>query len=267
MAAKPGFPGFIQLARRMGTKAMHAVKRSGGRKEISDNSLGQRTIAADKWVEDVVIAELRRAKAECVLVSEEAGEIELSKNPEWTVVCDPLDGSANYKRGLPFYCLGLCYTPFGGSVKDVKEAYVLELVGGEEFFCRKGKGAFRNGKRMKASNVERLGEAVVSLDLAKGSLRNGAKLGLLRAGDFRRFGPDLLDMCYCACGRLDGFVDARSSLSAIHACGVALMEETCVVSDEKGKRIDADLEVNERMNVVAAGTKRLHGQLLAALKR
>jgi len=260
---------FLPLARRIGKLAMAAIRKEGGRREIAENPLGQRTIAADKWIEDIVAAELRRSGIPCVLVSEEAGVVEISKNPEWAFVCDPLDGSTNYKKGIPLYCLGLCYAPVGGRMRDVREAFVLELVRGEEFYCAKGKGAFRNGKKMQASKVARMRDAILSLDFNQegGTIGRQRKIGLLGCKDHRRFGPDLLDMCYCACGAVDGFVHVKKSLSAIHASGAAMLEETCVVTDTRGKPLDAALRVDACVDVVAAGTMGLHKELLAAVGR
>jgi fructose-1,6-bisphosphatase/inositol monophosphatase family enzyme len=119
------------------------------------------------------------------------------------------------------------------------------------------------------SAVKRMRDAIVSLDFHKEIVYRqiGAKgqLALLQCMDHRRFGPDLLDMCYTACGAIDGFVHGCETLSAVHASGVALMQEGCVVSDRRGNPINVELDVKARMSIVAAGTKELHAELLAAL--
>ncbi|MDD5317168.1 MAG: hypothetical protein PHF51_00365 [Candidatus ainarchaeum sp.] len=262
---------FLALARRVAEKAVKAAALPGGRRKLSRNPLGQTTILADKRIEDAAVSELRASGIPCVLVTEEAGLVGISRKPEWKFVLDPLDGSENYKRGMPPYALGLCYAPIRGRMGDVREAYVAELTGGDEFYARKGKGVFRNRVRAHASKVKSLADAIVSLDFndeEEGNRLSAAKkAALLECSDYRRFGPDLVDMCYAACGSLDGFADARRTLSLVHASGIAILSETCVVSDEKGKPIRSKLEVGECTAVVAAGTRELHAELLSALKR
>jgi len=262
---------FLPLARRIAKKAVLVAGREGGARELGENPLGQLTIRADKDLEELVAGELRRAKIPCMLVTEEAGLIEISREPEWKFVLDPLDGSENYKRGIPIYCMGLCCAPAKGRFRDVAESYVFDLARGDEFYSRKGAGVYRNGKRARPGRAERMSEAIVSLDFnmewTRGKISPAAKLALLGCADHRRFGPDLLDMCYTACGGVDAFVDARASLSAIHASGVALLREDCVLTNEKGEPPDFALEVDARTGVVAAGTKKLHSELLAALRK
>lgn len=262
---------FLPFARRIAGKAAAIARRKGGGKMVGRNPLGQMTIRADKDLEELVANELKRAKIPCVLVSEEAGLIELSKEPEWRFVLDPLDGSENYKRGIPIYALGLCYAPINGRMPDVRESHITDLSHGDEFYARKGKGVWRNGVRVKPSKVSSMREAILSLDfhheIRYRHLSEKAKLGLLECADTRRFGPDLLDICYTACGAIDGFVHGCETLSAVHASGIAMLQEDCMVTDRRGKKIDVPLEVEAPMSVVAAGTRSLHSELLAALRR
>jgi len=262
---------FLPLARRIAKKAVLVAEREGGARELGENPLGQLTIRADRDLEELVAGELRRAKIPCILVTEEAGLIEISREPEWKFVLDPLDGSENYKRGVPIYCLGLCYAPITGRFPDILESYIIELNTGDEFYARKGGGAYRNGKRARPSRASDMRGAIISIDLHNEIMHNEisprATLALLECTDHRRFGPDLLDMCYTACGGVDGFVHGCRTLSAVHASGVALMDEDCTVTETDGKPIAAKLEVDEPMGVVAAGTKKLHAQLLAALRK
>ncbi|VVC72220.1 Fructose-1,6-bisphosphatase/inositol-1-monophosphatase [uncultured archaeon] len=262
---------FLKLAKRIGRKAVKTALLPGGREKLSTNPLGQTTIKADKRLEDLVISELRASKIPCVLVTEEASLVKISGKPEWKFVLDPLDGSENFKRGIPPYALGFCYAPIKGRADDVLESYIIELCSGEEFYARKGKGVFRDGVRVHASKVKSLPESIISLDFndepSSKKSRAEEKIALLGCSDYRRLGPDLVDMCYTACGGLDGFVDPRKTLSLVHASGVAILSETCIVTDEKGKPIRSKLEVGECTAVVAAGTKELHAELLSALRK
>lgn len=264
---------FLGVAKRIGQKAMQVARETGGGEYVGVNPLGQKSIKADMELEALVAAELRKAKIPCILVSEESGVIEVAtpKNAKWRFVLDPLDGSENYKRGIPTYALGLCYAPLSGRQPDVIESYIINLVSGEEFYSLKGKGVYRNGKRVKPSKLKKMLDAIISIDFYHEALDRripeDVQIALMKCADHRRFGPDLVDMCYAAAGGVDAFVHARGTLSEVHASGIALLAEDCVLTNEYGKPINAKLEVEERTGVVAAGTKELHASLMAALKR
>jgi len=258
---------FLQLFRKIARKAKKAVEESDS-KEVGTNPLGQRSMRMDMAVEQVVMEELK--KLNCALLSEETGMKEFSRKPKHVFVVDPVDGSENYRRNIPIYALGICVAPYGGNVSDVTESYIYDLVRGEEFYAAKGRGCWRNGKRVKASGVKEIEESIVSLDFYDKveAVPDSVKADLLKMTmDYRRFGPDLLDMAYVASGSLDGFIDVNGTLSVIHASGPAIMSETCVVTDESGQKIRAKLvDVKDSLSIVAAGTKELHAQLLKLVK-
>lgn len=273
--AVPAFD-FLGLARRIGGKARRLAARGGGLEVVGKNTLGQGTIRMDADLEAVACEAIGRAGIPCTLATEEAGLVEFSLEPKWRFALDPLDGSDNYKRGIRGFCLGLCYAPEGGNAGDVREAYIIELNTGDEFYSRKGRGAWRNGKRVHAAKTKRMIDATVSIDTIADwpwseprpfPLSKEGALALWSFRDHRRTGPDLLDMGYTGSGCLDGFVEAVGGLSAIHASGFAFMKETCVVTDGYGKDIRVPLEVEACTSVAAAGTKELHSAIVAALKR
>lgn len=263
--------GFIDFARRVGRKAMSITRKKGGEREIATNPLGQRTLRADKEIEDAVLAELRRTGLRCALLGEEGGLRKLHQRPDLLFVVDPLDGSENFKRGVPIYAFGISVAPYGGTLRDVTESYILNLVSGEEFYQIEGKGVFRNGRREHPSKTAKAEDAVVSVDFYEygpgPSIPPKLKVDVLRKiKDYRRFGPDLIDMAYVATGKLDGFVGPRSTLSIVHASGLAMLAEECAVTDARGRQLDAKLDIDSSVSVVAAGTRELHRELLRLVR-
>ena len=96
---------------------------------------GDETTAIDAAAERVI---LERFRGEDVrLVSEEAG---LSGDGRWTVVVDPIDGSLNAKRGIPFFSLSIAVAD-GGTMDDVVFGYVHDFGSGEEWTATRGGGA------------------------------------------------------------------------------------------------------------------------------
>jgi len=263
---------FLGLSHRIAKQARAIAARGDGRELVgSTNSLGQGTIRADKDLEDMVIGELKASGIPCTLATEEAGLVEISANPEWRFVLDPLDGSENYKRGVPPYSLGICYAPEGGSLGDVRESFVCDLVSGDEFYARAGSGVvLRNGVKTVAGKAKRLSDAVLSADFYCGNRgpRDAETHALLReVRDARRLGSGLIEMAYVCCGGADGYLLLNPLLSAVHASGVGLMREACVLTDERGGKLDCPLEVDAKFGFIAACTKELHAGILDALKR
>ena len=60
----------------------------------------------------------------------------------WVVVVDPIDGSLNAKRRLPFYCLSIAFAD-GPTIADVRFGYVRDFGSGEEWVAEAGAGAIR----------------------------------------------------------------------------------------------------------------------------
>ncbi len=59
--------------------------------------------------EKTVLDYLKEINFDCVVLGEECGRVELSKNPKGFVIMDAIDGSANAVRGVPFFCSSLAF--------------------------------------------------------------------------------------------------------------------------------------------------------------
>ncbi len=257
--------GHLEEYRRIAKKAMKAVRASSS-KGVGMNDLGQETIKADRDLEGVIFAELR--KTGCAVLSEEEGYREFGKSPNELFIIDPLDASENYKRGIPNYALGIACASVSGRMKDVKDAFVLDLVTGDEFYSEKGKGAWRNGKRMKPSGQTDMKQAIIAFDFYNPSeeeISDSTKAMALKAtNDIRRFGPALLEMAYVACGSLEGYFNINKTLSVVHACGPALLRDSgCILSDRRGNELDFELDdVDKYFTILAAGNAKIHGEMV-----
>src|SRR5690606_21320803 len=101
---------------------------------------GDSTTAIDRAAEDVVVRELEALAAEGAafrLVSEELGERLYNGGGTTTVLVDPVDGSLNAKRGLPFHCLSVAVAD-GTTVGDVRFGAVHDLSSGEAWVAERG---------------------------------------------------------------------------------------------------------------------------------
>ena len=113
---------------------------------------GDDTTAIDEAAERKVVERLERVHAageSFTLVSEELGERRFGDGGSLWVVVDPVDGSVNAKRGIPFFSLSIAVAE-GPTLGDVTFGYVYDFGSGEEWTARKGEGAFLNGAALGA---------------------------------------------------------------------------------------------------------------------
>ena len=111
---------------------------------------GDETTAIDAAVERAVVARLDAAGGAFTLVSEELGvrppiDNDNENHSHHFVVLDPIDGSINAKRGLPFFSLSIAVAE-GGTMGDVTFGYVYDFGTGEEWTAERDGGALLNGE-------------------------------------------------------------------------------------------------------------------------
>lgn len=178
-------------------------------------------IKADKEAESLIIEQLRK-KTDYQILSEETGIIE-GKEGYLSWIVDPLDGSLNYHKRIPFCCISIAL--YKG--EDPLLGVVYDFNRGELFSGIVGEGAWLNGKQIKPSTTEDLSKAVlgtgfpVNLDHSDESLLSFVK----RVQQFRKvrlFGSAALSLCYVACGRTDAYYEKNIMLWDV-AAGCALV--------------------------------------------
>lgn len=225
---------------------------------------GDRTLYADKAAEDELIRALLPIGNVKVL-SEEAGPKGDRMAPT-TAILDPLDGSSNYGRGLPFYCTSVALAT-GAGLDGVFLGVVRNLVNGDVYAARRGKGATKNGRRIAPSRVKDPGESVVDVDLSGGSSTLVRSLVPLLSGVKRQVhqGANALELCLLAEGKIDGFVDLREKMRVTDfAAGYLIASEAgCVMTGGQGEELRVRFDLKDRFSYVAAGSRELHRGLLA----
>lgn len=261
----------IKLARRIGTELRGAVgealARGGADREVGIGADGTPTEAIDRLAEELVLRRLREAGGFFVL-SEEAGSVALSEEPEYIAVVDPIDGSYNALHALPFYALSIAFAPYSeeASLADVSTAYVLNLYSGDEFTAERGRGAWYNGRRIRSTGAGNLSKATVCIYSTPRSV--GVLMPLLRRiKRVRTLGSAALELCHVARGDFDAFVDVRTYLRNIDVAAAKLVVEEAggAVTDMQGASLEASLLRIERLNIVAAHSMEVHREILGVL--
>ena len=117
--------------------------------------------AVDKGAERVIIGMLKERFPGHGFFGEECGD--KSNGAEWVWVIDPLDGTKNYIRGLPFFSTELALVHNGRPIVGVSN---MPLIGGR-LWAERGKGTFLNGKQVRVSAVGQVEEAILMHDNRK----------------------------------------------------------------------------------------------------
>jgi myo-inositol-1(or 4)-monophosphatase len=160
----------------------------------------------DVEVERLIAARLQEAFPDDGMIGEEgAGRVAKDGFPTWVV--DPIDGTANFARGAPHWCVSIACI-LG---KQIEIGAIYQPMLDELFFARKGEGAFVNGIAMHPSAAQDLGESAVEigwnarahperyLALVKRVVDTGATVA--------RGGSGALGLAWVAAGRRDGYCE------------------------------------------------------------
>jgi myo-inositol-1(or 4)-monophosphatase len=221
---------------------------------------GDETTAIDAAAEAAILARFRGEDVK--VVSEEAG---VEGAGRWTVVVDPIDGSLNAKRGIPFFSISVAVAE-GDTMDDVVFGYVYDFGASEEWTATRGGGAFLDGVAI----TERPKNELEILSFEATTLayvtENAARFTGV-AHRLRIMGSLAISLCHLAAGRLDGVVSLKAARSVDIAAAQLLVREQGLAIDlpEAPPFGSAPLDLEGRSRVVAAGSETLCARLTAAL--
>jgi myo-inositol-1(or 4)-monophosphatase len=218
----------------------------------------------DREVEAMVHSRLRGAFPHHLIVAEEAhAGAELQPPPADRLVwyLDPLDGTTNFAHAYPHFAVSLALAR--GSAMQL--GIVHDPIREETFVAHRGGGARLNGEPIAVSPVDDLGAALVATGFPYDRrihldfyLEFFADL-VLRAQGVRRNGSAALDLCYVACGRLDGFFEWKLHPWDTAAGSLIVREAGGAVSDFRGAPFDLYGEQ------ILASNGRIHAAMSAVL--
>ncbi|HUY63018.1 MAG TPA: inositol monophosphatase family protein [Acidimicrobiales bacterium] len=187
------------------------------------------------------------------VLSEESGAQGI--DAEYVAVLDPVDGSTNASRGVPWYATSICVVDRHGP----RAAVVANLATGVRYQATRGGGAWRDGVRLRTSGCADLHESVVAL--------SGYPSRHLGWAQFRAFGAAALDLCAVADGTVDAFsAVGRAHLGAWDYLGGVLVctEAGAAVADLDGGEL-VTFDHSARRAVAAGASTQLLGQLSGAV--
>jgi myo-inositol-1(or 4)-monophosphatase len=203
--ARPAVNVAVRAARAAGAIILRYINRVDSLK-VEEKSSMDFASEVDRLAEAEITRELRRAYPDHAILAEEGGATGKS-NKVWVI--DPLDGTHNYLRGFPHFCVSIGFLDHG----DPVHAVVYDPLRDELFTASKGDGAFVNDRRMRVTKRENLSGALLATGFPyRQRAHLDTQLAMTRAlladaEDIRRTGSAALDLAYVAAGRLDGFFE------------------------------------------------------------
>ena len=204
----------------------------------------------DKNVQTYIMNELYKLDPDIAFMGEEEGaDVYYADRPIW--ILDPVDGTTNLVRNLKKSAISLALCLGDETLMGiVYDPYLDEL-----FSAEKGKGAYLNGEKIIASDVDSVSKCVVGVgtapyyrdltdetfDLIKGIYKS--------ALDVRRMGAASIDLAYVACGRFGAFAELLLSPWDFAAGKLLIKEAGGIITDLDGD----ELSQGEKTPVIAAG--------------
>jgi myo-inositol-1(or 4)-monophosphatase len=219
---KPVINVMVKAARQAGTVLLRHMSKLDS---LSVFEKGRQDYASevDSLAETEIIRELRRAFPDVAILAEESGAMGKGKQ---TFVIDPLDGTSNYLRGFPHFCISIALVEHG----EPTDGVIFDPLRNELFTASRGAGATLNDKKLRVGDRKDLtGSLLVTGFPPRERARLPAQLHaiqslLLEAEDVRRTGSAALDLAYVAAGRADAYFEAGVKAWDI-AAGILLVRE------------------------------------------
>ena len=230
--------------------------------QVSMKGPGDYVSQADRKAEDILFAELSKARPGYAFLMEERGLVEGDDDQHRWIV-DPLDGTTNFLHGIPIFSISIALERQGQLVAAV----IYNPAMDELYTAERGGGAFMNDRRLRVAGRSKLTDCVIGCGVPHlGRGQHGNFLVELRnvmaeVSGVRRLGSAALDLAYVAAGRMDGFWETGLSAWDIAAGLLLIREAGGFVSD-----MDGGQDMLDNGSVVA-GNEVIQRALLKAVKK
>ena len=232
---------------------------------------GDVTRFIDALAESIVIRTLQENHVSCILVSEEKGTQQICEaGGHDYVVLDAIDGTTNALHRIPFSATSIAHAN-GTMLHDVDIALIMELNTGDTYWAEKGEGAYEGENRIHPSEVTRLEDSIVSVELTyridfQRLIRRLAPI-MACTSKLRQLGSTALESVLVASGALDAFVDLRGLSRAVDLAAATLIvrEAGAYIVAPGGEDLDMELKADERTSFIVAGNQTLLRQIMGLI--
>ena len=198
---------------------------------------------SDFKVEKIIIEELKKARPNYSIISEENG-IEKNNDKNNTWIIDPIDGTVNFLHGVPHFAISIALK----SNNEIISGLIFDPIKNEMFYAEKNQGAFFNNHRIRVSKKNKINDCLFV---------TGGKIEKEPDMPYRKTGCAALDMAYVASGRYDGYFQNNLNIWDI-AAGIILVKEAGGIINE------INLTSNNNIKIIASSDN-LNSKLLEKL--
>ena len=249
----------VQAARRAGDTTMRYVKRLD-ELDVRSKARNDFVSQVDEIAEKLIIESIHERYPGHAILGEETGK---QGDSDHVWIIDPLDGTTNFLHGFPMFAVSI-----GLQVKGRMQVGVVYDPNRQELFtAMQGVGAQLDGRRLRVNQKRELAGALIGTgfpyrenDRWMEQYLNQFRAVMHVAGDVRRPGSAALDLCYLACGRMDGFWEFGLQPWDIAAGSLILREAGGMISS-----MTDDGDYMETGNIIA-GAPKVHAELEKLLK-
>jgi len=225
-------------------------------KVVKNGADGTPTHTIDTIAENIIVDYVKTNDIPCNILSEECGYID--RNEDMTLVVDPIDGTFNALNKIPFFSISLAISD--KSFNEIEYGVVKNLATKDLYYCERGKGAYKNGKRLHVRKESDKKLGVINYDYASKDIVFSAIKDIYR---IRTLGCASLEMLLVAEGIADLFFYIKNGGMlrnvVIAASTLTVREAGGIVLDEKGNIFEMPISLKERKNVVAVAYESLAG--------
>lgn len=200
----------IRAARKAGNIIAKGYELAPNETVVSQKGKNDYVTTVDKAAEEAIIEVIRKSYPDHSIVAEESG-INAGANTDVQWIIDPLDGTTNFVKRFPHFCVSIAIRVNGRTEVGV----VYDPIRNELFTAVRGEGAKLNEFRLRIDTERRdLQGAILATGFPfKAAYHRAAHLNMIGSlmdngvADFRRSGSAALDLAYVAAGRVDGYFE------------------------------------------------------------
>ena len=228
--------------------------------EVKEKGAKDLVTEADLHSEEIIVRRIRDQFPSHAILTEESGAQPGDDRYQWII--DPLDGTINFAHHLPFFSVSIAFALEGKTIVGI----VFNPINDEMFSAITGQGALLNRAGIQVSNTRTIGKGLLATGFPYNVVTEfesvtSRLLQLLKhAQGIRRLGSAALDLCYVACGRLDGFWEQNLKPWDTAAGALIASEAGAVITDFSNNPFQ--IEKNE----IVATNGNLHQEMISLLR-
>ena len=257
----------IDLLKKIAINVYNAIHPILGTKKAAEKSKrgagGDVSMQIDLIAENIVIDTLENENVNLLLISEELGEQyignkEKAIKSQNVLIIDPVDGSNNAVRGIPYCSISIAYA-IGRTINDIKKAVILDLNTKDIYWAIKGEGAYLNNNRIYVSDLDITDNCFFELNLPMKNFFkhiDNLKLIFKRFYRIRVLGSSALTLCQLAKGSMEAFINLRETNRLVDvAAGLLILKEAGGrIFSLDGKEIKEELSINLKFSFIACNS-------------